>query len=83
MDAPEGLISLPEAARRLGINRGTLKNMIKRGELRAFRLSNYTIRIDPLELRRFLHEHQVATDTRADHAKRELRLVSTSTSRSE
>lgn len=62
MNEPEGLISLHEAARRLGINFGTLRKMVKRGELRAFRLSNYIIRIDPLELRRFLHQHQVANE---------------------
>src|SRR5262249_43379314 len=59
MNEPEGLISLQEAARRLGVNSGTLRKMVKRGEVRAFRVRGYIIRLDPLDLRRFLRDNQI------------------------
>ena len=59
MNEPEGLISLQEAARRLGINCGTLRKAVKRGDLRAFRVIGM-IRIDPLDLRRYLRTHPAA-----------------------
>jgi len=77
MNEPEGLISLQDAARRLGINSGTLRKMVKRGELRAFRVRDYIIRIDPLELKRFLHSHEVGKETLSDRARNKVRLVST------
>lgn len=65
MNEPEGLISLQEAARRLGINCGTLRKAVKRGELRAFRVRT-VIRIDPLDLRRYLRAHLVAGERHPD-----------------
>jgi excisionase family DNA binding protein len=59
VNQPEGLISLQEAARRLGVNCGTLRKAVKKGELRAFRVRTI-IRIDPLDLRRYLRAHLVA-----------------------
>jgi excisionase family DNA binding protein len=69
MNEPEGLISLQEGARRLGINDGTLRKIIKRGELRAFRVRSNIIRIDPIELRRFLNSHDIANEKPSDGAK--------------
>jgi len=77
MNEPEGLISLQDAARRLGINSGTLRKMVKRGELRAFRVRDYIIPIDPLELKRFLHSHEVGKEALSDRARNKVRLVST------
>jgi excisionase family DNA binding protein len=74
MDEPEGLISLQEAARRLGINSGTLRKMVKRGELRAFRVRRNIIRVDPLDLRRHLRAHLVANAKQSDHVDREAHL---------
>jgi excisionase family DNA binding protein len=78
MHEPEGLISLQEAARRLGINSGTLRKMVKRGELRAFRVRDYIIRIDPLELRRFLHAKEIADERQSDRARDKVQGVRTS-----
>lgn len=61
MNEPEGLISLQEAARRLGVNCGTLRKAVKRGALRGFRVVGM-IRIDPLDLRRYLRAHLVASE---------------------
>jgi excisionase family DNA binding protein len=55
----EGLISDREAAKRLGCGRYSIKKLIRRGELRAFRV-NGMLRISPLDLRRYLQQH-VAT----------------------
>ena len=38
MNEPEGLISLREAARRLGVGNYTLRRLVKSGELRGFRV---------------------------------------------
>jgi excisionase family DNA binding protein len=70
MDAPEGLISLREAARRLGVGCHTIRKLVTTGELRGFRVRT-VIRVDPLDLRRYLRSHLVAemaceTDSDAD-----------------
>ncbi|SRR6266851_3138351 len=56
MEIPEGLISLREAARRLGVGPKSVRNLIETGELRAFRV-RAVIRISPLDLRRYLKSH--------------------------
>jgi excisionase family DNA binding protein len=56
MDEAEGLISIREAARRLGVGSYTIRRMIKRRELRAFKIGPL-IRISPIDLRRYLNSH--------------------------
>jgi excisionase family DNA binding protein len=63
MNEPEGLISLREAARRLGVGSFTIRKLVKKGELRGFRVRSI-IRVDPLDLRRYLRLHQIAEETR-------------------
>jgi excisionase family DNA binding protein len=65
MDKPEGLISLREAARRLGVGGYTIRRLVKGGELRCFRVRT-VLRIDPLDLRRYLRAHPAAQIDRAD-----------------
>jgi excisionase family DNA binding protein len=63
MNEPEGLISLREAARRLGVGSHTIRKLVKSGELRGFRVAT-VIRVDPLDLRRYLRAH---TAVQSDH----------------
>lgn len=65
MNEPEGLISLREAARRLGVGNYTLRRLVKSGELRGFRVRT-VLRVDPLDLRRYLNAHPAAQKDRAD-----------------
>jgi len=60
MNEPEGLISLREVARRLGVGSHTIRKLVKSGELRGYRV-RALIRVDPLDLRRYLRAHPVAS----------------------
>lgn len=64
MNEPEGLISLREAARRLGVGNYTIRRLVKSGELRGFRVAT-VIRVDPLDLRRYLRRREIALGRRA------------------
>ena len=63
MQESEGLISLREAARRLGVGCYTIRRLVKTGELRGFRVRT-VIRVDPLDLRRYLQRREVALERR-------------------
>ena len=54
----EGLLTIREAARRIGTGRYTVLRLIRAGELRAFRVRS-VIRISPFDLRGYLLRHQI------------------------
>jgi excisionase family DNA binding protein len=56
MNEVEGLISVRQAAERLGVGKYTIKRLIRAGELRAYRIRS-AVRISPFDLRRYLERH--------------------------
>lgn len=46
----EHQLTIPDAANRLGVNPATVRRMIARGELKAYRYGPRLIRIDPADL---------------------------------
>jgi len=55
----EGLLSVHEAAERVGLKHLALRRAIDRGELTASKLCG-RVRIDPSELRRWIESNRVA-----------------------
>jgi excisionase family DNA binding protein len=53
METTDSLLSIAEAAKRLGVGKYTVRRLIRGGELRAFRIRT-VLRISPLDLRRYL-----------------------------
>jgi excisionase family DNA binding protein len=54
----DGLLTLAEAAQRLGLREGALRRAIKRGELPAMKVCS-RIRIDPNELLRWIEDQRI------------------------
>jgi excisionase family DNA binding protein len=50
------LISIEEAADRLGIHTATVRRMIKRGELKAYRLGHRIIRVEEADITHYLQK---------------------------
>jgi hypothetical protein len=57
----DALIDQREAARRMGCGLYSIHWLIRRGELRAFRI-NGMLRISPLDLRRYLQQHVAGSE---------------------
>jgi excisionase family DNA binding protein len=53
METTDDLLSIAEAAKRLGVGKYTIRRLIRSGELRAFRIRT-VLRISPFDLRRYL-----------------------------
>ena len=47
---PDPRLSIPEAAESIGASVSTVRRMIARGELRAYRIGSRLIRIDPADI---------------------------------
>ena len=58
------LISRQEAAERLAISLRTVDGLIRRGQLRAYRIGPKLVRIDEKDLQAFLASRQVAPEVK-------------------
>jgi excisionase family DNA binding protein len=54
---PERLLTLPEAATRMGVSRRTLERLAEEGVLAVVRIRHST-RVEPAELERFIDENR-------------------------
>jgi excisionase family DNA binding protein len=62
--ADEDLVSLKDAARRLGLRPDTLKKMAQRGEIASVKYRKLRL-FEPRALRAFIDQHRVGGDERA------------------
>lgn len=58
---PEPSLSIPDAAEKIGASVSTVRRLISRGELRAYRIGARLIRIDPADLASVVSEVNPAT----------------------
>jgi excisionase family DNA binding protein len=57
-DLPNRLLTIAEAADRLGLHHGTVRRAVARGELPAMKLCS-RIRIDPQELEQWIERNRI------------------------
>jgi excisionase family DNA binding protein len=55
---PTNLLTVADAAERLGLKHGAVRRAIARGDLPAMKLCS-RIRIDPVDLRRWVEAHRI------------------------
>lgn len=58
------LLTLEQVAQKLQIHTGTIYRYVREKKLRAIRLSGRDLRIRRSELRRFLNEREIGSDTK-------------------